>query len=126
MSAEMLNALLYDPANSGRLTPEQRKQLQTQMNARTPTPYGEPSTRVAAGLVSRTAGFGLGETSSTATVPSVPTLDPSAAKVSAIDAAQRQRRRAAAGSAGRVTTGTPTLLQQQITAGRTPRTLIGQ
>lgn len=55
--------------------------------------------------------------------PPAPTM--AAAKVSAMDAALRQRKRAASGGAGRVTTGTPTLLQQRIGATGTPRTLIG-
>ena len=49
---------------------------------------------------------------------------PAAASI-ASEAAKRARRRASVGNAGRVSTGTPTALQQQIGATGAPRTLIG-
>ncbi len=55
--------------------------------------------------------------------PIIPTVPPS---VSALgSAAERMKRRAAAGSAGKVKTGPISLIQQAVQAVTTPRTLIG-
>jgi hypothetical protein len=88
-------------------------------NDRRVPPYGEEPSRASDGRVA--SGKPAAAAAAVAATPP-PALN--AAGV-ASSAAQRQRRRAAAGNAGRVRTGTPTALQQQIGATSAPRTLIG-
>jgi len=82
-------------------------------------PYGEEPARA-----SDARGVRVRPAAAAAVITPTPAPALNAAGV-ASSAAQRQRRRAAAGNAGRVSTGTPTVLQQQIGATGAPRTLIG-
>jgi hypothetical protein len=92
-----------------------------------------PATPVPAGSRRAPAGAATGQakprTAPTAT-PGIPTppdaLKAASANTAAAAAAGlRMRRRAAAGSAGRISVGKPSLLQQTIRASEIPRTLLG-
>jgi len=87
---------------------------------RQPPKYGEAMVRRSDFL-----GPASGAKPAPAAAPAPSLLNEAAMKGSAASAAQRQRRRAAAGHSGKVTTGTPTLLQQQVAASLIPKTLIG-